>query len=116
VEDSSQSDKVTPELAALLDDASDELVDVVVELATPEAVERTEGARADRVAVMKESFDREAQPVESVIRDSGGQVVDTAWLNQTIRAKVPVEAVRRLCDVDSVAVVDSPRGLEPETG
>jgi hypothetical protein len=111
-----ESDKVTAALAERLEGADDALVDVVVELATPPAFESAGGTRSEQVAVMKESFGREVRPVESVIRESGGVVIDTAWLNQTVRAKVPVEAVRRLCEVDSVAVIDAPRGLEPETG
>src|SRR5829696_1729764 len=99
---------VTPKLAAEVDAAdSSNLLDVVVEL-------EGGGEEADDMAAAKEAFARAVEPVAEVIAGAGGQVLEGAWINQTLRARVPARAVSHLAGTDGVSVVDVPHRLEAE--
>jgi hypothetical protein len=110
-------DKVTPDLAGVLDQASDDhMLDVVVELAEPEDAPADAPAdRAGRIAQMKDSFDAQSTPLEESIASLGGEVVAKAWINRTIHARVPAKAVPELARAGSIAAVDTPHALTPES-
>ena len=105
--------KVTRELAdsvAVRDD--DEEVDVVVEL-QPVPVPG-EGSRADRVVAMKQAFEQSATGLRRTITELGGEVVDAAWINQTLHTRVPKRALQGLEADERVVALDAPRAIEPE--
>jgi hypothetical protein len=107
-------DKVTPDLAAAVDEAKDDdLLDVVVELEVTPG-EAPAADRAAKIAHLKRTFEAHATPLEELIQSLGGEVVEGAWLNRTIHARLPARAVRDLARAGSVAAVDKPRGLTPE--
>jgi hypothetical protein len=102
-----QPDKITRDLAAEIDAAdSANLVDVVVEL-----VGDSEG---NDMAAAKAAFERAAGPVSQVISGVGGEILGGAWLNQTLRARVPAEAVGQVADADGVSLVDVPHAIEAD--
>jgi hypothetical protein len=98
---------------ALLDRArdarADALVDVVIEL-------RRERTRGGDPADRKARFEREASPVEAAVADAGGAVLGRAWINATVRARVPARALARLSEIGAVERIDTPRRIEPEGG
>jgi hypothetical protein len=110
-------DKVTPDLAGVLDRSPDDhLLEVVVELAEPEdARAQAPADRAARIAKLKESFHVQATPLEESITSLGGEVLGKAWINRTIHARVPARAVPELARAGSIAAVDTPHGLTPES-
>lgn len=102
------SAKITPDLAAEVDAAeSSNLLDVVVELAG-------DAEEASDMDAAKAAFARVADPVAEVISASGGQVLEGAWINHTLRARVPARAVSEVADADGVAAVDVPHTLEAD--
>jgi hypothetical protein len=109
--------KVTSALASKLDEADDDgLLEIVVELAgpaAPAAVER--GDRRAAMEAMKEGFRAAADPVEQAIRSGGGEVTGKAWINNTLRARVPAKSLPRIVEQASVTAVDVPKPLEPES-
>ena len=111
------SEKVTPDLAGVLDHAPDDrLLEVVVELAEPDkAAEGPPADRAARVAQLKESFHAQATPLEESIASLGGEVLGKAWINRTIHARVPAKAVPELARAGSIAAVDTPHRLTSES-
>lgn len=112
-----KSSKLTPDLAARLRSAhAGELLDVVVELAPPSvALAKAEpGSRAQHIAVLKDAFAKEVEPVVSVIRTVGGEILGTAWINHTVRCRVPVEGVDRLSQLDTVLAIDLPHTIEAD--
>ena len=102
------SAKITPDLAAEVDAAeSSNLLDVIVELAD-------DAEEAADMAAARESFARASEPVKEVISASGGEVLEGAWLNKTLRARVPARAVSEVADADGVSGIDVPHRLEAD--
>jgi hypothetical protein len=103
-----RSAKISPALESRLGAEDDDLLDVVVEL------ERAAPEGSPSVPKLREAFERDAAPVSGAISSLGGEVTDQAWLNRTLRAKVPASAVSALADHDAVALLDVPHRLTPE--
>ncbi len=110
--------KLTPDLTNRLTQAAvDDVLDIVLELdPKPEPEVATPQSRSEQIALRKEKFSRDVVPVEETIREVGGEVVDRAWINQTVLARVPARGVEELSEIDKVAALDVPRTLEPEVG
>ena len=105
--------KLSRELADRLAGArSGEVVDVVVELQPRSFARDAAASRAERVAAAREAFRREAAPVETAIRSAGGEVLGAAWINQTVRARIPADRIARLAELAEVHLLDVPRALK----
>jgi hypothetical protein len=85
----------------------DELLDVVVEL-------HPDDADAASIAGARDSFERAKQPVAELISQVGGSVTGEAWINHTLRASVPANALQVLSGLDQVDAVDVPHPITPE--
>ena len=108
--------KLTRDLKDLAEQvAPSEHVDVVVELSPGSAPEPSRKlSRQERVSFLKEMFSRDAGPVEEIIEKTGGQVTGRAWINQTLRATVPAEALKQLSKLEQVGSLDVPHRLESD--
>ncbi|MFY9826062.1 MAG: hypothetical protein WAM82_32140 [Thermoanaerobaculia bacterium] len=92
-------------------------VEVVVEVGRKAgAEEAASGDRAQKIAAMKQSFSLSAAPIERAVESSGGTVLDRAWINQSLKVRLPREAVEALGERDDVERVDTPRSLRPDAG
>lgn len=107
--------KLSRVLAERVDQAAPgEVLDLVVEL-HPRRVESAPGAsREERIAPVRDAFQRDAAPVEAAIQALGGEVVDAAWINQTVRARLPAAGVARLAELSQVVMLDVARRLSSE--
>jgi hypothetical protein len=105
--------KLTRKLEEILHGkAHDAVVDIIVELDSPSrAAPPPSGSRAAKVTALRERFLEIAAPVEQRIQSLGGQVIEHAWLNQTLRARIPVGMVDRLVDAEGVASIDVPERI-----
>jgi hypothetical protein len=93
--------------------AVSEVVEVVVELRAPSDI----GAalpRAQRMARLKEQFEHEKAPVEQAIARAGGTVTDRAWINHSLKCRLPRGSLTQLTALPEVAAIDLPRAIEPE--
>lgn len=91
--------------------APGEVLDLVVELRA-RRVEATPGtAREERIAPVRDGFEADASPVSDAIRRLGGEVLDRAWINQTLRVRLPAGGVAALGELSQVAAIDLPRAL-----
>lgn len=110
------STKISKQLSDRLEktNASD-LLDIVIEL-RGRAESATESlSRNEKIAVLKEAFTRNVAPVEETVRQIGGVVTGQAWINQTVRARVPADRVRELSEHEQIAVLDAPHPIERES-
>jgi hypothetical protein len=85
----------------------DELVDVVVELRDDPSAEQT-------MPALRASFESAAAPVAETIEQLGGSVAETAWINRTMRARVPARRLPELERHESVTGLDVPHRITPE--
>ena len=105
--------KLSPRLAERIDSVDESSpVEVIVEL-QPLDLPRT-GSRQERMAAAKRRFELEVQSVVDKITEAGGQVLETAWLNQTVRSRIPAGGVPSLAEDDTVSGIDLPSRLAPE--
>ena len=99
---------ITPDLAAEVEAAeASNMLDVVVEL-------DGDLDEASDIATAKAAFERAATPVSKVISGSGGEVLEGAWINHTLRARVPAGSIPDVAGADGVSVVDVPHALEAD--
>ncbi len=115
-----RANKLTESLAARVRgvEATD-YVDVVVELSPRDALVQEpphdrQRSRSDAIRARQDTFERESQSVERIVSSAGGQIVGRAWINQTLRARVPTRALELLTECDEVASIDIARVLEPD--
>ncbi len=89
-----------------------EPVEVVIELAgtTPAG----SGSRQERIAEARTAFEADLDAVRGTIAAAGGEVLDAAWINRTVRGSVPAGALAQLAADDRVAAIDLPRRLDPD--
>lgn len=105
--------KLSPRLAEHLESVDEgSVIDVIVELNVLDVPKS--GSREERVASLKEGFERELRPVANTVAAVGGQVVDTAWVNQTMHGRIPAGQVSRLAEEEMVSHIDLPVMLRAE--
>lgn len=106
--------KMTPEVQAVAVDQgrSDDTFEVVLELDTA----RTElsGNRAERIAKLKDLFQRRAAVVKAAVVQSGGTIQAEAWINCSIKARVPGRALATLREIDGIVRIDAPGTITRE--
>lgn len=109
-----EHDKITPalvgEIAAKRDD---EEIEVIAELAPIEVP--AEGSRRQRAAAMKRDFDAEVAELASTVEDAGGEVVESAWINQTCRLRIPKRSLDEIAGDERVVALDAAREIAGET-
>lgn len=99
--------KISPELGSRVASDGNSVLDVVVELG-PDTQD------APTAPKLRQSFELAAEPVTSTITNLGGEIVGKAWLNRTLRAKIPAQRLAELTGLDEVALLDVPHGLTPD--
>jgi hypothetical protein len=62
------------------------------------------------MAVRKQFHDITAS-VEERINELGGEVIEHAWINKTLRARMPAGKVGQIEDADGVAGLDLPEHI-----
>jgi hypothetical protein len=109
--------KVTSDLASKIEEADDDgLLEVVVELDAPKTKAPVEqGDRRAAMEAMKQGFRAAAEPVEKSIVSAGGEITGAAWINGTLRARVPARSIEKLSEESAVTAVDVPRAVEPDS-
>jgi hypothetical protein len=73
-------------------------------------------SRAEQIRLTKQCFAEHIQPLKDKIESLGGEVLDSAWLNSTISARLPRQGLAELEHDDRVQSIDLPRPIERETG
>lgn len=118
------SRKVSPDLAACASESAgaDEPVEAVIELkpqAAPPSARRSRlslapQSRKERIAAMRDAFEERARDVAAAVEKAGGEVVEKAWINQTLRVRLPREGIDAVAELDEVSRLDAPRRVTPE--
>lgn len=96
-------------------DAADPDDDVVVVVEMVPRTRETAAAaqpRQQMIAQRRVEFEKQASPIEQAIHDIGGEVLDRAWINSTMKARIPAHAVKTLMSLDDVETVDVEHRLQ----
>lgn len=112
-----KKNKLTAKLAEQLEQtAPSDLLEIVLELEprAERAAALETRPRSEKIAALKEAFSRDMTPIEEAIRKVGGEVTGSAWINQTVRARVPAQGVKELSEYDKVVALDIPRLIRPD--
>jgi hypothetical protein len=86
---------------------AEKLLDVIVELHQDPDEEQS-------ATQLRESFSRAKEPVSDAIAQLGGAVTGEAWINHTLRARVPAQSLESLSDLDAVRALDVPHEITPD--
>ena len=87
-------------------------IEVIVEL-RPVALSHS-GSRRQRIEAARAGFEQELPGVVEKITAVGGHVIETAWINQTVRSCIPADELQRVAEDDVVAAIDLPQPLRAE--
>jgi hypothetical protein len=107
------SNKITTNLKDFLQKSQPEKeIEVVIEL-TPvtQAAVSENLSRNQKIANLKEAFNNDLEPVAKEISNQGGNIVDAAWINQTINAMVTTKCIEELAQLKEVTAIDLPNRL-----
>lgn len=106
--------KLTPEVAALIDrTGDDDWLEVIVELEPDQKSEAglETKSRTEKIAALKEEFLQNISPLEETVRKLGGEITGRAWINRSVRVRVPARNIKELAKVGGVAILDVPHRL-----
>lgn len=89
-------------------------VEVVIELNPVNFQTHTSVSQKEKMAIVKEAFNKAIKPLEKIINNKGGNILHSAWINQTIKARIPTQFISDLANENSVATIDLPRSISKE--
>jgi len=88
------------------------IIDVVVELDTaPESMTKDLHSRTERIDALKKHFSQNLTPVVEAIQKAGGEVIESAWLNSTVLARVPTDSIPVLAEHHKITKLDVPHPI-----
>ena len=67
-----------------------------------------------KIAIYKEKFNDEFNQLSKIISSQGGTVIESVWLNQTVKASIPAASVNKLAALKEVAAIDLPHSLSAD--
>ena len=112
------NDKVASGLAETASQANpSDSLNVVVELhepppaAVPPVPGPSPASRQQTMAAMRSGFELRSSALKSKIASLGGTVTGEAWLNSTLLATLPKDALDEIAEENSVKRIDLPRAL-----
>ena len=109
--------KITPNLNDYLNRTEPTAkIEVIIELSPidTQTMRDSDAPRNDKIAQIKDAFQKNMQPVQEAIRNAGGDVMDSAWLNQTVKARIPAANIHTLANLDGITAIDLPKTLTQE--
>lgn len=111
------SQKLAEQANSLASDT--DVLEVIVELeqqskSKANVAKSDTSSRTAQIAERKESFARISSPVENAISQAGGEVTGKAWINRTLRAKLPARSLQEICELREVEKLDAPQAIEPD--
>jgi hypothetical protein len=104
--------KLSSELSDELEKASsDQFLDVILELGSDPQPDSDRGSRQEKSAALRDAFERNLLSVGKAVSDVGGEIIRGAWINRTVRARVPAKMINELAQHEKIIAVDVPHAL-----
>ncbi len=107
------TNKITDGLMGLLKKAQPgNEIEVVIELSSnAQHPELKKLSRTEKIASLKKAFNIELEPIVNEISNHGGNIIDSAWINKTVNAKVSFKCIEDLSQLKEVTAIDLPNQL-----
>ena len=106
------TEKITHKLRNFLQEQPANHVEVVIELnPVAKAFSNSNLLRSEKIALVKQDFMKEFEPVEKLILEQGGDILGAVWLNQTIKAKLPANSLEQIAQLKEIKAIDLPQPL-----
>jgi hypothetical protein len=109
-------EKITSDLSSRINDLPNgKKLQVIVEL-SPDAqnLNNSAATRQEKMKRMKDQFQAGVEAITAILGKNGGKVIESAWINQSLRVEVTKSALSRLTDLHEVASIDTPRQLSAD--
>lgn len=97
---------------------SQDLIDVIIELPRSPIPTRSLPSNAPREESLRQLIDEFASlsaPVRQTIERVGGEVLGQAWINNTLKVRVPASSLTELDQTEHVTLLDTPDQITRET-
>jgi hypothetical protein len=112
--------KLTAKLAEHVEKTgAGDMLEIIIELDPTRGQKIVSGSgemsRQDRIAKLQEDFADQASAVTAKIAEAGGEILGEAWINKTLKVRVPVESIGNISDDDEVAALDLPEKIQAES-
>ncbi len=106
-------DKITATLKSYLQTSQSESeVEVVIELNPISTTEMPENfSRNEKINHLKNAFNNDMQAVVTEVSKQGGNIINSVWLNQTIKASVPAKSIEEIAKLKEVNAIDLPNRI-----
>lgn len=83
--------------------AGDDAVEIILELKSPgDQAAASAALPGDPLTVRRAAFEAWSDSVAESVSQCGGTVVERAWINSTLRARVPASRVSELAENDKI--------------
>ncbi len=89
-------------------------IEVVVELKSSPVNRSGTFSKQEKIKMIKRSFTEDLDSINHVMQDKGVKIIDTAWINKTIKMKVPLASLDELSNINSVENIDLPQQLKKD--
>lgn len=111
--------KLSADLLQHLENSKDtEMLDIIIEVSPDEnsnsLSEDSKLTRQERIAVRRDSFVQQSAPIETAVQEEGGEITDRAWINQTLKARIPAKAVKKISEQQNIYNLAIPRAIEKD--
>lgn len=111
--------KLTADLSRHLEQTKEsEILDIIIEIEPKNSLsdlpENENLSRQEKIAARQQNFVKQSADVENAVRQVGGEVVGRAWINQTLKARVPASSVKKISEHQNIFTVDIPKLMEKD--
>jgi hypothetical protein len=105
------TNKFSKSIQQYLERTKSSTVEVIVELQHT-SYPSSSLSKQERIKSIKQSFNTDLEIISNVLQDKGGKIIDSAWINKTVKLMIPVNGLTDLANIKSVEIIDLPQQLK----
>jgi 3-methyladenine DNA glycosylase AlkC len=108
------TNKLSKLLHQYLEKEQPSTVEVIVELKNTPPVRNAAISKQEKIKFIKKSFSDELDNINKALEETDTKIIDTAWINKTIKMQIPVSSLEKLSGIKSVENIDLPQQLKKD--
>lgn len=71
-------------------------------------------SKQEKITRRKQDFGYQAKNIADMVEHLGGIILDSVWLNNTIRVQVPTSSLEQIAEISNVEHIDIARTIKAE--